>query len=163
LFDRPSRVRRVEHAVHGEFDLVKAGAPDHLSPIGQDDHVPTRVHKANGLDAGRIAKEIGAKIAEPDDCPLLRSEKAPFQMDLGGPTLRLIPKVSSRRDGSARHSARTPTAGRRLDTERILQILETEMDLVPGIFRRNLQIDSLTTARLLFPQPPLGTPDGPKG
>ena len=88
--DRLSRARRVEHAVHGEFDPVKGGAPDHLSHIGQDDHMPARVRDANGLDARLISKKIGAKIAEPDDRPLLGSEEAAFQMDLGGPTLRLL-------------------------------------------------------------------------
>jgi hypothetical protein len=37
-----------------------------------------------------ISEEIGAKIAELDDRALVGSEKAAFQDDLSGPTLRLM-------------------------------------------------------------------------
>jgi len=52
--------------------------------------MPARIGDANGRDAGLISEKIGMKIADPDDRPLVGSEKAALQHDLGGPTLRLL-------------------------------------------------------------------------
>ena len=85
LDNRLRRARRIEHAVHGEFDPVKAGAPDHLSHIRKHDHVPAPIGQPNRLDAR--PEETGVKIAEPDNRSLSVAEITSLEHDVGGSAL----------------------------------------------------------------------------